>query len=42
MEELKTLMVSRKEFINSMFPAAAVATAAAGFNRATKVRNLLV
>ena len=41
MEELKTLMVSRKEFINSMFPAA-VATAAAGFNRATKVRNLLV
>ena len=39
MEELKTLMANRKEFINSNFPVAA--TAAAGFNRATKVHNLL-
>ena len=39
MEELKTLMANRKEFINSNFPVAA--TAATGFNRATKVRNLL-
>ena len=40
MEEIKTLMANRKEFINSNFPAAA--TVAARFNRATKVRNLLV